>query len=94
MWRETEGALEWVREVVDNEKLQPPATVLAAVYVEKHSETKLTTAIPNSDGNCSEDRVKAKRTSHEETVRSIDLHAMCLGMFQTAMDMANSTSPN
>ena len=79
LWQETEGAIEWIQSIVNKHTLIPP------IYNTTTTTSPLTSSSPMTSSSYA-------TSSHVEVERGIDQHKMFLGMYNTAIEMAKSTS--
>ena len=102
LWRDTDGALDWVRETVTRLRLSPPTRAEAAstgIAPSSSSVDRLLLA-PNAPSSSRESIKSSSNSSSssngsgvevrtgERESESVDTHAMFMGMYFTALEMA------
>lgn len=79
LWRDTDGALEWVRNTTSRLQLMPPtrAEATAAISSTSSLDHHFTTYVQSTE------------SSSSVTRGQVDAHAMFVGMYFTALEMAH-----
>ena len=83
LWRETEGAIEWIQSIVNKHTLIPP------IY--NPTTTSITSPLTSSSATSSSSTSDVEVEGGGEGGGGIDQHKMFLGMYNTAIEMATAT---